>query len=163
MNLHSSQQLRPEDPFSALRGLNAAKPVQATSRILVPPAVVRARRAVRPAALVDAVRRVDTHTDQVSTARWMAWIAETYTLSDCGLLLGLFGHCYLGVRPSDGRMYVDHRLDMTQEILEHYTAGDPVPPGFEAARPLARSEAYAYIEVYDDGTVIPIYPNGQPG
>jgi len=81
---------------------------------------------------------------------------------DCGLLLGLFGHCYLGVRQSDGQPYLDHRFDLTLNILEHYTSVDSVPAGFEPARPLARSEAYAYIEVYSDGTVIPIYPNGQP-
>ena len=30
------------------------------------------------------------------------------------------------------------------------------------ARPLARNDAYAFIEVYSDGAVIPVRPDGNP-
>ncbi len=68
--------------------------------------------------------------------------------------MGLFAKCYLG------HPYVDHRLSLDGAIAEHYAAGDTVPPAFAPCRGLARSAAYAYIEVYGDGQVIPIRTNG---
>ncbi len=35
---------------------------------------------------------------------------------------------------------------------------DPVRHG----HPLARNGAYAFVEVYNDGTVIPVHPDGDP-
>ena len=154
----SGQQFQNADPFASLRGLGVDqnKAAGATHNV-VSPAVARARRLRRPADLVQAITRIDAQTDPVAITQWLGWIAANYEVSDCGLLLGLFSHCYLG------DPYVDHLLDMNQNILHHYAPADVVPAGFEVARPLARTETYAFIEVYTDGTVIPIYSDGRPG
>jgi len=164
MSGSQSQQFHNADPFASLRGFSASTQQPGKVKIAPPsPQTVRARKTRRSPELVQAIHGLDSQINPIEMVRWLRWINENYTLSDCGLLLGLFSHCYLGVRPFDGQPFLDHRLDLTQEIIEHYTGVDSVPTGFEVARPLARNEAYAYIEVYTDGTVIPIYPDGRPG
>ena len=159
MSQISGQHAQGQEPFAALRGLaaNPAASANALPTQQVTAQVARARRTRRPLELVNAIRQMDTQTDPAAITQWLAWINEQYQVSDCGLLLGLFSHCYLGER------YIDHLLDMSQNILVHYNPESTVPPGFEPARPLARSTAYAYIEVYTDGTVIPIYKDGKAG
>jgi len=159
VNQISGQQSQNQDPFAALRGLatNPSIVGSASPTKQVSAQVARARRTKRSLELVNAIRQLDTQTDPVALTKWLAWINQQYEVSDCGLLLGLFSHCYLG------DPYIDHLLDLTQNILEHYTPQSTVPPGFEPARPLARSKTYAYIEVYTDGAVIPIYPDGRAG
>lgn len=152
----SDQVQRGQDPFAALRGLGKTTPSEQRT-ITVSPVQARARRLRRSQELVNAIRSLDAHNDPVAMTQWIGWIKENYQVSDCGLLLGLFSHCYLG------SPYIDHHLDLSLEILKHFTPSDAVPPGFEPARPYARTEAYAYIEVYTDGAVIPIYPDGRPG
>ena len=71
-----------------------------------------------------------------------------------GLLLGLFARCHLGPP------YVDHRLTVVGHILEHYRPTDIVPPPFDAARTLAQSPVYEYVEVYSDGDIIPVLADG---
>jgi hypothetical protein len=117
----------------------------------------RLRRVVRSEDLVRAVQSLDTATDPQMLKAIMDWITEEYENRQGGLLVGLFGKCYLG------EPYVDHRFDFGGSmILEHFKRSEEPPPAFRPARPFARSDAYAYIEVYDDGTVIPIRADGRP-
>lgn len=119
--------------------------------------VDRNRRAVRSKELVEAVQRLDTTTDSATAHAIMQWINDEYESRQGGTLVGLFSRCYLG------SPYVDHRMDLTGgHILEHYTREDTPPPAFHPARPFARSDAYIFVEVYDDGTVVPIRPDGRP-
>jgi len=66
----------------------------------------------------------------------------------------LFSRCYLG------RPFIDHRLDLSFNIVDHYKSGEAVPPPYDAARALAANEAYAYIEVYADGELVPVREDG---
>lgn len=94
--------------------------------------------------------------DQAARDQLASWIREQYTSLIGDSPSGFFAHCYLG------SPYVDHRLDAMGAIVEHYTPSDTVPEPFAAARGLARSEAYAYIEVWAGGTLIPVRPTGLP-
>lgn len=117
----------------------------------------RNRRAVRSEELVKAVQSLDTTTDPQMAEAIKKWIAEEYEKRQGGRLVGLFGKCYLG------EPYVDHRLDLGGSwILEHFTRDQEPPPPFGAARPFARNDAYVYVEVYDDGAVVPIRGDGKP-
>lgn len=117
----------------------------------------RLRRVIRSEDLVRAVQSLDTATDPQMLQAIMQWINEEYESRQVGRLVGLFGKCYLG------EPYVDHRFDLSGGmILEHFARADEPPPPFRPARPFARSDAYAYIEVYDDGTVVPIRADGRP-
>jgi len=82
------------------------------------------------------------------------WIDNAYTERMGGVLLGLFARCHLGPP------YVDHRLTVVGHILEHYRPTDIVPPPFDAARTLAQSPVYEYVEVYSDGDIIPVLADG---
>jgi len=93
-------------------------------------------------------------TDEISRREILSWLEELYAARDCGTLLGLFGMCYLG------EPYVDHLMDIAGTIITHYKPSDLVPSPFDRARPLARSRAYLFIEVYSDGTVVPIRADG---
>lgn len=116
--------------------------------------MMRKRKLVRSEELMRAITQVDVTTDPAAQRELMEWIEEVYADRGGGVLLGLFSHCYLG------HPYVDHRLDPAGRILTHFTATDAVPPGFDAARPLARSTAYSFIEVYEDGQVVPVRRDG---
>ena len=119
--------------------------------------VDRNRRVVRSQELIQAVQQLDTTTDPKMLKAIKAWIAEEYESRQGGQLVGLFGKCYLG------EPYIDHRFDLSGGlILEHFTRADEPPPAFRPARPFARSDAYVYIEVYDDGAVVPIRSDGRP-
>jgi len=159
MNISQGQQFQNNDPFASLRGLSVSAKQSSSKAKQAPPSqmTLRARKLRRSADLVRAITGIDAQSSQVEMVRWLQWISENYEVSDCGLLLGLFSHCYLG------DPYIDHRLDLSLSVIEHYTAADSVPDGFEVARPLARNENYAYIEVYTDGSVIPVYFDGRPG
>ena len=61
-----------------------------------------------------------------------------------GIMLGIVSLCYLGVP------YEVHTLDMTGQIIEHYTAGQMLPGGLEKARGIAMRGGYDFIEVYVD-------------
>lgn len=120
-------------------------------------AVDRNRRVVRDEELRAAVQRLDTTTSPGMVEALMRWIEDEYERRQGGKLIGLFGRCYLGPP------YVDHRLDLGGGfILEHFTRGQDPPPPFRGARPLARSNAYVYVEVYDDGALVPIRTDGRP-
>jgi len=117
----------------------------------------RNRRVTRTADLVESVQRLDTTTDPAMAQAILRWIQDEYDSRQGGVILGLFSRCYLGAP------YVDHRLDLSGGlILEHFTGAETPPGPFQAARPFARSDAYTFIEVYDDGTVIPVRADGRP-
>ena len=104
--------------------------------------------------ILDAIAQIDVTNDPTARQQTHDWIREVYDNRQGGELLGLFSRCYLGAP------FVDHRLSITGGIMEHYKADDPVPPGFGPARPLARSSAYLFIEIYTDGQVVPIRNDG---
>ncbi len=120
-------------------------------------AVERNRRGMRSRELIEAVQRLDTTTDPAMMRAIMRWINDEYESRRGGVLIGLFSRCYLGAP------YVDHRLDLSgSQILEHFTRDQDPPAAFQAARPFARNDAYVFIEVYDDGAVVPVRTDGRP-
>ncbi|QQO78602.1 hypothetical protein [Actinomyces sp. HMT897] len=114
----------------------------------------RRRREPRPGELLQAVRNLDLTQDAAYRAELTEWIEDAYTERMGGVLLGLFARCHLGPP------YVDHRLTVVGHILEHYRPTDIVPPPFDAARTLAQSPVYEYVEVYSDGDIIPVLADG---
>lgn len=117
---------------------------------------LKKRAEMRSGELLRAVQSIDTTHDPPTKAALMAWLNEEYARRQVGSLLGLFSTCYLG------HPYVDHRLSLTGDIVEHYTPEDTLPPGFAPARPLIRSGSYLFVEVYSDGQIVPIRPDGSP-
>ena len=123
----------------------------------VRPQYVAANRALpRDAQLVTAVKNLDAYSDPRAASELAQWLSDTYAAKGCGFVVGMFSHCYLGAP------FVDHQLDIGSSILRHFTESDPVPAMFEPCRPLARSTAYAFIEVYADGTIIAVRDDGTP-
>jgi len=120
----------------------------------IDPALMLARRFTRSADLMDAVQQVDTAPSAVAQSEIVQWIEQVYAYQGTGILVGMFSHCYLGAP------YVDHVLTLAGSIVQHYTSSDAVPVEYQAARPLAISEQYAFIEIYADGIVIPIRHDG---
>ena len=114
----------------------------------------RRRREPRSGELLQAVRNLDLTQDVAYRAELATWIEDAYTERMGGVLLGLFARCHLGPP------YVDHRLTVVGHILEHYRPTDIVPPPFDAARTLAQSPVYEYVEVYSDGDIIPVLADG---
>ena len=104
----------------------------------------------------DALRQIDVAPNVQAQREIIDWLKDVYAQRGGGILVGLFGHCYLGPP------YVDHAFDLTGAIREHYTASDTVPTMYQSARSLAVSDAYAFIEIYADGHVVPIRPDGTP-
>lgn len=120
----------------------------------IPANVVHNRGKRRSKDILDAVARLDTTTDERTRREVLDWIGELYDQRQGGTLLGLFGKCYLG------HPYVDHLMDLTGDIITHYKPEDLLPPAFGPARPLARSTAYLFVEVYSDGQVVPVRADG---
>lgn len=116
--------------------------------------VIGNRKAPRSKALLQAVQSLDTTTDAVARKKLLDQIAAEYAERNGGVILGLFGKCYLG------HPFVDHRLSMDGCILEHYRRDDLVPEPYSQARSLAQSAMYIYIEVYSDGEIVPVRPDG---
>ena len=61
-----------------------------------------------------------------------------------GEMIGIVAKCYLG------HPYEVHTLDLLGNIVVHYKTGESLPDGMEKARRLAKSENYAFVEVYND-------------
>lgn len=120
----------------------------------VTPYEMRNRRKARAADLLDAIRQVDTVSDPEVQRQLMDWINSCYQDRGGGMPIGLFSTCYLGAP------YVDHQMDLSANILQHFTLRDHVELPFSMARPLAQSGAYLYIEVYVDGQLLPVRPDG---
>lgn len=122
----------------------------------VSPYAARQRREARQKELVDAVLQLDTKTDERARRELMDFVGSLYDAGGGGVPIGLFGKCYLG------GSYLDHIVDFSGDIVEHFTHLQKVPDEYAAARPLARNDAYVFIEVYSDGQVIPIRADGSP-
>lgn len=138
--------------LNARVGVEVAKPEEANK---LPPHVVRARRAARSRDILQAVLDIDVATDPMTRQQLTGWLKDAYDLRGGGDLVGLFATCHLG------HPYVDHRLALVGEILEHYTPGDVVPEPYSRARAFARNDAYLFIEIYADGAVVPVRASGE--
>jgi hypothetical protein len=114
----------------------------------------RNARKPRHAGLFEAVHRLDASLDPAMRAELGKWIRDEYEREYGDAPLGLFAQCHLGPP------YVDHRLDLWQSIVEHYSRADAVPPQFEEARSLVRTGAYDYAEVYASGLTVPVLKDG---
>lgn len=148
-----SRRLRPTTTYG--NDLDTASMVQ--RRNVVPDtdrSVLAARMQVRSQELMHALTQLDVQVDQVAHVEAMQWIREQYDQKYGGMLIGLFAKCYLGPP------FVDHKLDMLGSILEHYAPQDDPGHPYSNARGLARSGSYAFIEIYSDGQVVPILPDG---
>lgn len=113
------------------------------------------RNAIRSPELLEAIARLDTQTSPSARKELLEWLRAEYVARGGGELVGLMARCYLGYP------FVDHTLDMSGLIVEHYAPGDQVPPGLDVARPVAQSGAYLYVEVYSDGMVVPVRADGR--
>lgn len=112
------------------------------------------RKKPRSKALLEAVKCLDATSDSTAARDVLDQITKEYADRNGGLLLGLFGKCYLG------HPFVDHRMSLGETILEHYRREDLVPEPFSKARNLAQSAMYVFIEVYSDGQIVPVRPDG---
>lgn len=112
----------------------------------------------RHAGLFEAIRRLDTVLDAADRRALADWIRSEYEreyhFDD--VPLGFVSACYLGPP------YVDHRLDLTASIVDHFAPGQAMPPPFDNARSWVRSGAYEFVEVYLSGNVIAVRPDGTP-
>lgn len=114
----------------------------------------RNRAAVRPGQVLEVLQRIDVTSDPALRQALLDWLQQVYDQRQGGELVGLFSRCYLG------HPFLDHQLSLTGRIVEHYEHTQQPPPPFGSVRSLARSPAYAYIEIYSDGAVVPVRPNG---
>ncbi|NLE79314.1 MAG: hypothetical protein GX610_06965 [Rhodococcus sp.] len=112
------------------------------------------RRKPRSGDILSAFRALDTAIDRRAQLEIMQWLRDEYDTRQGGVLLGCLQQCYLGPP------FVDHKLDLLHDIVEHYHAADAVADPFAQARGLVRSGSYAYIEVYSDGSLVPVRPDG---
>lgn len=112
------------------------------------------RHAVRSQQILEAVRSLDTTTNETYKQQIIDHIDELYKQRFGGHLVALFAKCYIGYP------YVDHYVSIDGAIVEHHKDSDTVPPLFQPARSLAASPQYAYIEIYSDGEVVPIAEDG---
>ncbi|MFF7747907.1 hypothetical protein ACFZCP_01390 [Streptomyces sp. NPDC007971] len=119
------------------------------------PGVVR-RELLTPRSrkLLDAVGRLDAGLDDQACRSLAEWLRDQYTTAYGSVPLGYVARCYLGPP------YVDHQLSLLGVIVRHFSAAEPMPEPFSAARMLARSGGYAYVEVYDDGLILPVLDDG---
>lgn len=108
----------------------------------------------RHSGLFEAVHRLDAKIDEASRRELAAWITNQYTTEYGDIPLGFFAQCHLGPP------YVDHRLDLMAQIVEHFQPADAVPSPFDRARPLIRLSSYEFIEVYGSGTLVPVRVDG---
>jgi hypothetical protein len=92
--------------------------------------------------------------DEATRHEVAKWIGEQYVAEYGSALLGMVAVCYLGPP------YVDHRLDLFGGIIDHFAASEPMPAPYEAARMLARSGAYAFVEIHSDGRIVPVTDDG---
>jgi hypothetical protein len=151
MNLN--RRLRPN--ITPTSSLDAGSMLQRRNAIPdVDRSTMAARMQLRSQELLQTLSKVDVQVDQVAQANVMQWIHEEYDQRYGGMLLGLFSKCYLGPP------FVDHKLDMLGSILEHYSPNDDPGYPYSKARGLARSGSYAFIEIYSDGQIVPILPDG---
>lgn len=117
----------------------------------------QALRRPRARELLVAVHRLDAGLDDAARVELAQWAGEHYRTEFGEVPVGLVATCHLGPP------LVDHRLDLRHEILDHYSPADTMPDPFARARMLVRTGAYAYVEVYASGTLVPIRDDGIDG
>jgi hypothetical protein len=133
--------------------LDSSRAASSNEQGLLAPAHRNARKP-RHAGIFEAIHRIDAGLDPAMRAELGKWIRDEYEQEYGDIPLGLFARCHLGAP------YVDHRLDLWQSILEHFTLADAVPPHFAEARALVRTGAYDFVEVYASGKTIPVLKDG---
>lgn len=136
------------------KGIDLSTPTTTAKPAAVDPKLAAKRRFTRPHELREALQQLDATTNPVARKEIADWIQEVYEAYGSSDVVGLFGHCYLG----DG--HIDHAFSFTGDIIAHYYPNDQVPPMYQGARPLARTDQYAYIEIYADGMIVPVRPDG---
>jgi hypothetical protein len=114
----------------------------------------RSRYLPRSRRTLDTVTALDTGVSDDEITHHIEEIRRMYACDHDGAPTGFLARCRLGPP------YVDHRLDLTHAVVAHFTAADTVPDPFAAARMLARSKSYAYIEIYSDGMIVPVLRDG---
>jgi hypothetical protein len=117
---------------------------------------VRKRRDRRDLAITDILSKIDAASDQASREALIKQLSVIYEQTVGGALIALLGKCCLGAP------YVDHELSLAQNIITHFSPDDELSDLVAAARPLAQSGAYAYVEIYSDGQIVPVLPDGLP-
>lgn len=135
---------------------SAQRPAQTSNtRTAAQRLAIRELRRPRSAALLEAIGRMDAGLDEQACRALAEQVGAQYAKEyGGGVPIGLLATCYLGAP------YVDHRLNLIELIVEHYTPTSAVPDPYASARPLVRSGAYAYVEVYSDGLVVPVLRDG---
>ena len=130
-------------------------PAKAAQRS-APSSTGRARnlRKNRGAALFQALHRLDAAIDEASRAELARAVRDAYEFEIGDIPLGCVAQCFLGPP------YVDHVLDLGHAIVAHYAPGDVMPEPFAQARMLVRTGAYAFVEVYISGTIVPVLTDG---
>jgi hypothetical protein len=126
-------------------------------RVAAQPGLLRKdqlQRKPRHAGIFQAIQALDAQLDEATRREVAKWIGEQYVAEYGSELLGMVAQCYLGPP------YVDHRLDLFGGIIEHYAVSDPMPAPYDAARMLARSGSYAFVEVHSDGRIVPVHDDG---
>lgn len=118
------------------------------------PHPARERYAPRGEELRDAVRRLDARLDETAFRELTGGIREEYARAFGDIPVGFVAQCHLGPP------YVDHRLSLLHEIIDHFSPAEPMPEPFSGARMLVRTGSYAYVEVYASGTLIPVMEDG---
>ncbi|SBV05632.1 hypothetical protein YW5DRAFT_03032 [Streptomyces sp. Ncost-T6T-1] len=108
----------------------------------------------RHAGLFEALHRLDAGLSPEALRELTEWIREEYRSEYGDFPVGWLAVCGLGPP------YVDHRLDLTMAILQHYTPGDVLPEPYARARILIRTGAYPLVEVYASGALVPVPPDG---
>ncbi|MFI9239196.1 hypothetical protein [Streptomyces sp. NPDC053079] len=129
----------------------------ATARTTAPaaaPRPARERYGPRGQGLRDAVRRLDARLDAAAFRELTGRIRDEYADAFGDVPIGFVAQCHLGPP------YVDHRLSLLHEIIDHFAPGQPMPDPFSGARMLVRTGHYAYVEVYASGTLLPVLEDG---
>ncbi|MFF5443912.1 hypothetical protein [Streptomyces sp. NPDC012888] len=134
----------------------ALGPAPATGSAPRHPGTAADRYRERSAALREACARLDAGVDDATRRQLADWIREQYEVHHHGAPVGWVARCLLGPP------YVDHTLDLFGSILVHYAPADPMPEPCASARTLARNSAYAWVEVYSDGSLVPVLTDGRP-
>jgi hypothetical protein len=114
----------------------------------------RSDRRPRHAGIIEAVHRLDAELSQTARADLAGWIRDQYQTEFGDIPLGFVAKCHLGPP------YVDHILDLFDNIVDHYAPADPMPEPFSKARMLVRTGAYVYVEIYGSGEIRPVFPDG---
>ncbi|HZN74168.1 MAG TPA: hypothetical protein VFC00_21070 [Micromonosporaceae bacterium] len=119
-----------------------------------PRSSTRGARGHRHTGLLAAAHRLDAEISQTAREDLARWVREEYHTELGDIPLGFVARCHLGLP------YVDHILDLFNTIVEHYTPAETMPDPYAKARMLVRSGAYAYIEIYGNGEIRPVLPDG---